>query len=153
MKRSDLAVGIEWLGTLGAAGFWTVTGVWRRYPNLTTVMVVPSRAHLLTGLGLICTALIARRYRTGRFFPRTRFDFPLLLFLLSALLGWLCAYNRELGLIKLIFILSALSVFYLLAGADLVFARGFACGLVLLAAFLSVLAIVQYDFADSLGQL
>lgn len=143
MKRPGLALVVEWAGTLGAAGLWTTTAVWREYPNVSAILVFPSRAHLVAGLGLIALGLIARRYRTGHFFRRTPFDLPILLFLLGAVVGWLCAYNRELGLLKLHFLLGAVAVFYLLADAGPAAAKRFALGFIFVAAGLATLLTAQ----------
>ena len=146
MNRSELASWAEWLGTLGAVALWTVTGVYRRFPGQGTWLVAPSYPVLLVGTGLLAIALFARRWRTGRFIRRTPFDWPLALFLLSAVIGWWIAYDHERNLLRLHLLISAVAVFYLLAGASAVAARRFVFGLVLLATVLSLYYWTQHDF-------
>jgi O-antigen ligase len=145
-ERIDLASAIEWIGTVGAAGWWALTGVRREYPDQGIWLEHTSYTNLLIGSGLLVAALIARRYRTGRFLRKTPFDIPMLLFLLGAVVGWSVSYDHDRNLLRFFLLLSAVAFFYLLADSSTSAAQRFVASLVLLAVILAISFLIQHDF-------
>ena len=64
-------------------------------PNDYIYLSASSPVPLYVGQGLIVLALSARWVRTRRLIPRTPLDIPMVLFLISAVVGWWFAYDRE----------------------------------------------------------
>jgi tetratricopeptide (TPR) repeat protein len=146
VKRADVALALEWGATGGAAALWIATAQWRDQSPITGVFVAPSGGTLVAGLALLAIGLTARWGRTGRLLPRTAFDWPLLLLLLGTLAGWLVAYDRELGTLKLCTMVGAVAIFYVLAGAGRLVGGRVAAVFVLAAAALAVVFPTQHDY-------
>ena len=147
MKRTSVAAALEWLSTFSAAVLLAVTAVTENEPNTSTYLVAPSTMLLWVGLGLILIGFGARFVRTGRLAPPTPLNLPLLLFILSAVVGWRVAYNPDLGTVKLYFLICATAIFLLLAGASSAAANRFAFGFVGTAAALALVFATQHDFS------
>lgn len=147
MKRSDVLGAVEWAGTLGAAGLWMIFGIRQDYPGAGLFLIAPSQWILWAGTGLILVGLFARGMRTGHMIPSSLFDGPLLLFLIGGFVGLACAYDPDLGLLKLHYLLSAVSITYLLAAAGSEGLQRFAMGLTLAGAGLALYWTTQHDYA------
>jgi putative inorganic carbon (hco3(-)) transporter len=68
------------------------------------------------GFVLLAIQALVRRYRTGRWLPATPFNFPILLFLMTALLGLLVSPDRGLSLNRFWVLLLGIATFYTLVG-------------------------------------
>jgi tetratricopeptide (TPR) repeat protein len=146
VKRADVALALEWSTTASAAVLWAGSAQWRDLSPITGAFFAPSSAILVAGLVWLAIGLGARWWRTGRILPRTPFDWPILLLLLGTLIGWLVAYNRDLGLLKLHAMVGAAAIFYLLANTGQLAGGRAGAAFVVLAAASALIFPTQHDY-------
>jgi O-antigen ligase len=131
---SACLLGAEWACVLAAVGLWAS----ERSPQ----------GIILLGTPLWVTAWVCRWLRLGQPSRPTALDWPLLAFLLTALIGLWAAPSLADGLARLDLFLGAVGLYYLLANSPQVGRHLFAYGLGALAALLAVYFASQHDWTN-----
>lgn len=124
----------EWGLLLAAVGLWASARAYHPWMN--------------AGSGLLVGSWAARWARTGQVTRPTPIDFPLVLFLLSALVGLWVAPDQAEALVRLYLFLAAAGLFYALANSDFGSLTGFSTGLLLFAAVFALYFASQHNWAD-----
>lgn len=130
-----------------------VSSNWFRLLDLILVVVSGVIWYLQPGLGIwmLLIALLPwmLRLAAGRFpFSRTTFDLPLLIFLLTALIGVWASYNPSAARAKFWILISALLIYYALAGQsrdNLSYATGL---ISLVGLAIAVSFLLEHDWQD-----
>ncbi len=124
----------EWVFLLAAVALWGASKTYSPWMS--------------AGSGLLVGSWAARWVRTGQVTRPTPIDFPLVLFLLSALAGLWAAPDQAEALVRLYLFLAAVGLFYALANSDVGSLTGFSTGLLLFAAVSALYFASQHNWAD-----
>jgi tetratricopeptide (TPR) repeat protein len=126
---------IEWGSLICAIIFLVISETYHPWINLS--------------VGLLGISWVARWARTGRITRSTPIDFPILLFIISALVALWAAPNRLAGLVRLYLLLASVTVFYTLFNSDFKSLKIFSSLFIIFAGFIGVFLTSQYDWAGS----
>ena len=124
----------EWALLAAAVGLWVASKTYSPLMNL--------------GSALLVGSWLARWVRLGRLTRSTVLDWPLVLFLLSALVAVLVAPDRSAALVRLYLWLGAAAVFYTLVNAGPGSLRLFAYAMILLGAALGLYFASQHNWTE-----
>ena len=132
---ATLLLAAEWSCVLAAVALWSTER--------------PPQGLILLGYPLWLSAWLWRWLRLGRPTRATGQEWPLLIFLLSALIGLWAAPNQDQALVRLDLFLGAIGVYFLLVNSPTTARHIFAYGLGLLAVGLAVYFATQHDWTTA----
>jgi hypothetical protein len=129
---SALLLAAEWILLFAAVGLWVASKTYSPRMNV--------------GSALLVGSWLARWARQGRVTRATPLDIPLLLFLLSAVLGVWVAPDRAAALVRLYLLVAAAALFYFLVNAETPSLRLFVYFFILAAGALGLYFASQNDW-------
>ena len=120
-----------------------------------TVLLVLSETYhprMNFAFGLLTLSWIARWAQKRRFTRSTPVDFPILLFIISALVALWAAPNQPAGFVRFCLFLTTISLFYTLVNSDFRALEIFSNGLIALAGVIGVFLASQIDWAQGMAR-
>ncbi len=133
-RLAGLLLVVEWALMVLAVALWVSSKSYHPWMN--------------AGSGLLAGSWAARWVRTGQVTRPTPIDLPLVLFLLSALVGLWAAPDQAEALLRLYLFLAAAGLFYALANSDAGALTAFSTGFLLFAAVFALYFASQHNWAD-----